>query len=176
MFNLNKGKAEKYMKKGCDNMPKPAKSVKLSAKNFTKSERELRENIEESLMSPDSLVYDVPSELTHKKEKDLYKFIVENMKASGVLCNLDVQLLICTVRACLHMNEAEADIKKNGLIIQGKKNAAVDIFNTYQKQFLACCSSLCLSPTSRAKIGSLAIAQIEKENDPYEDIFKEQTE
>lgn len=147
------------------NMPKPAKSVKLNSKNFTKAERELRENIEETLMSADSMVYDIPSELTRKKEKDLYEFIVENMRASGVLCNLDVQLLICTVRACLHMNEAEADIKKNGIMIQGKKNAAIDIFNTYQKQFLACCSHLCLSPTARAKIGSLAVAQAENEDD-----------
>lgn len=152
-------------------MARASLPVALQKAHLTKEEIQEREEQEEKLKGNDDLVYSLPKSLKSKAEKDLYIFLVEELKASGILNNLDIQILIQTVDSIIKMQKANNAINKYGLVIKKtdgtlQKNPAVTIYKEYQSIFYQCCMSLGLSPSARAKLGAINIKAKEDEEDP----------
>lgn len=152
-------------------MARSAKPVDLQTSHLTRKEITERKEAEEKLKGNDDLVYTPPTSLKTKKEKELYKFLVEQLKASGILNNLDIQILAQTVDSIIKMQDANKLIKKYGMVIEKEdgtlqKNPAVTIYKEYQQIFYQCCMSLGLSPSSRAKLSIINLADKNNKEDP----------
>ncbi|SMC19345.1 phage terminase, small subunit, putative, P27 family [Clostridium acidisoli DSM 12555] len=152
-------------------MAKSAKPLATNNTHFTKKEIEERKEQEEKLKGNDNLVYSLPAGLTTKKEKDLYNYLVTELKASGILNNLDVEILSQTVASIIHMREANKLIKQHGLVLyredgSGQKNPAVQVYKDYQQIFYQCCMQLGLSPASRAKLSVINMNDKITKEDP----------
>lgn len=147
-----------------------AKPIELSSKHYTKEEIEQRKNAEERFKGSSNLVYEVPKQLKTKKEKDLYLFIVNELKSSNILNNLDINILIQTVTAITQMEEANRLIKLHGQVIVKddgslQKNPAINIYKDFYSIFYQCCSQLGLSPAARSKLATLNITKTEEAKD-----------
>ena len=157
-------------------MPVP-KPIELSTGHYTKEEIEQRKEAEEKLKGNSDLVYEVPKQLKAKREKDMYLFLVGELKASNILNNLDINILIQTVNSIFQMEEANKKIKEFGQVIQKtdgslQKNPAINIYKDYYSIFYQCCSQLGLSPMSRSKLATLSLAKTEEDNDELLNILK----
>lgn len=74
-------------------MARPAKSVNVSVKNFTKEEMEARKRNEEKLKGGGRLR--TPDYLSEDQKK-IFRGIVDNLKAADILSKLDVPILAQT--------------------------------------------------------------------------------
>lgn len=152
-------------------MAKSAKPVDINNTHFTKQEIQERKEAEEKLKGNDDIVYSAPKELRTKKEKDLYNFLVTELKASGILNNLDITILVQTVDAIVQMQNAKKIIKKHGQVITKsdgslQKNPAINIYKDYQQIFYQCCLQLGLSPSARAKLSVINVQNKQLSEDP----------
>lgn len=154
-----------------------AKPLELTSKHYTKEEIEQRKEAEEKIKGSSDLVYEVPKQLKTKKEKDMYLFLVGELKASNILNNLDINILIQTVNSIFQMEEANKKIKEFGQVIQKndgslQKNPAINIYKDYYSIFYQCCSQLGLSPMARSKLATLSLAKAEEDSDELLKILK----
>lgn len=152
-------------------MARASLPVELQKAHLTKEEIQERKQQEEQLKGNDDLVYSLPKQLKSKKEKELYLFLVEELKASGILNNLDINILIQTVDSIVKMEEANKLMKKHGLVLykedgSGQKNPAVQVYKDYQTIFYQCCLQLGLSPSARAKLGNINLQNKQNNEDP----------
>lgn len=143
-------------------MARPSKSVKTMSKNLTKEEKQTRLETEEKLKGGADKITP-PTHLTAKQKK-IFKYIVEELNASGILGNLDIYIL-GTCAICIdRLQEIEKKINKNINLIMDK-----DLMNAkdkYTKDFFRCCNELCLSPQSRAKLGNINLQVKQQQEDP----------
>jgi len=152
-------------------MPKGSNPVDLLTGHLTKQQIEERQAAEAKLKGDDTLVYIPPTELSTKKEKEIYQFLVDEMKASKILNNLDIQLIIQTVDSIMNMREAKKAIRKYGQVIQKAdgtlcKNPAVNIYKEYSQIYYQCAMQLGLSPSSRSKLALDSTKKKENDSDP----------
>lgn len=148
-----------------------AKPAELCSGHFGKEKIQAKKEAENKLRGNSDLVYEVPSQLKNKKEKEIYLFMVEELKASNILNNLDINILVQAVTAITQMEEANKNIKKLGQVIQKndgslQKNPSITIYKDYYSIFYQCCIQLGLSPLSRSKLATLSIAKAEENSDP----------
>lgn len=147
-----------------------AKPIALSKKHYTKEEKEQRKNAEKRFKGNSDLVYEVPKQLKSKKEQEIYLFIVNELKSSDILNNLDIHLLVQTVNAIIQMDEANRLVKRYGQVIikedgSLQKNPAINIYKDFHSIFYQCCNQLGLSPASRSKLTTLNLTKAEEDND-----------
>jgi P27 family predicted phage terminase small subunit len=152
-------------------MSKSAKPIAINSSHLTKEEIEDRKEQEEKLQGNDDLVYTPPRDLKTKTEKELYVYLVEQLKASAILNNLDIQILVQTVDSIMNMRAAKKAIKKYGMVIEKddgglQKNPAITIYKDYSTIFYQCCLQLGLSPSARAKLSVINVKTKENEKDP----------
>ncbi len=152
-------------------MPRPAKPVALCNGNLTKEEREARLKAEQRYKGNSDLVYECPEELTTELEQELYMFIVDTLRPVDILNNLDIFLIVQTVKCLIHMNNANDDIIKYGSIIEtddGRvyKNPAVGVYKDFYSMFVSNSIRLGLSPSDRAKLAVHSAKQKQEEADP----------
>ena len=134
-------------------------SVKATAKHLSKAEIDVKGGTEERLRgSADKLK--PPPHLTSAQKK-IFKFIVAEMKASGVLGNLDVYVLAEFAVSWDRMRAIDKMINED--FTQIANQALISARRECVKSFCRCCNELGLSPQSRAKFGNLNL-QAEKEN------------
>ena len=146
-----------------------AKPIELSTGHYTKEEIEQRKEAEKKLKGNSDLVYEVPKQLKGKKEKDMYLFLVGELKVSNIL--------IQTVNSIFQMEEANKKIKEFGQVIQKQdgslqKNPAINIYKDYYSIFYQCCSQLGLSPMARSKLATLSLAKAEEDSDELLQILR----
>lgn len=141
-----------------DNMARPSKSVSVISKNLTSEERKARENTEKLLKGSSNNIK--PFRHLNKRQKQIFKYIVDNLEESKILGNLDIYILNQTAISIerLETMDKEANDKPE-LLYQASFKGVHDM---YSKDFFRCCNELCLSPQSRAK---LSISAIPKEKD-----------
>ena len=88
--------------------------------------------------------------------RNLYEAIAWHLEGTGILSNLDIDLIEMTAYAIYRMRQARESLDQEGLLIQqGEKlikNPAANIEKDYQKMFWQGCAQLGLSPVSRAKL------------------------
>ena len=140
-------------------MAKASKPVALMQKNLTKEERELREEAEAKVEGKSDLVFEAPTDLV-KEEKEVYLFLVNELKELNIINNLDIELLKMTSNAVVELRKARVNVRKYGQLIQKpdgslQKNPAITILRDYESIFNRCCRELCLSPQSRMALSKM---------------------
>jgi len=162
-------------------MPTAAKPVSMQTAHLTAEEKQNRTEAEEALKGNDDLVYIVPSELKTKPEKELYTFLVTELKNTGILQNLDREILIQCVDSIIKMRDANKAIKKYGMVnvkADGtlSKNPACSIYKDYQTIYYQCLLQLGLSPSSRAKLALINVNTQADKDDPVKQLQKRNKE
>lgn len=141
------------------------RSVKTTRKHHTKQEKAVRLAVEETLKGK-ALPKKPPTELT-TAQGEIYSWLYEQLAPAKILSKLD---LVTMKNACIIIDRLQiidADIEKtiedSDLTLFAKLSS---LRNTYFNQYLKVCNELCLSPSARAKMGTLAVSQLKEQEDP----------
>ena len=131
-----------------DNMARPSKSISVSTGKISKKEKENRLEMELALKGQDSLLK--PGSNLNRRQKQIFKFIVEQLNDSKILGNLDI-FVVNTTAICIERLETLEKLanKDSDLILKSSFKYARD---AYSRDFFRCCNELCLSPQARAKL------------------------
>lgn len=136
------------------NLARPCKSIEGQSRHNSKEDIEKRKETEETLKGLADKIEEPPDYLTDS-QKYIYNFIIQELKASGILSNLDVYILATASISIDRLQYIEKVInQKPNAILNKDLMSAKDKYN---KDFFRCCNELSLSPQSRAKFGSLAL-------------------
>lgn len=140
-------------------MAKASKPVALMQKNLTKEEKEARLEAESKLKGNADLVYEAPTDLV-KEEKEVYLFLVNELRELDIINNLDIELLKLASNSIVELKKARVNVRKYGQLIQKPdgtlvKNPAITILRDYEAIFNRCCRELCLSPQSRMALSKM---------------------
>lgn len=138
-------------------MGRPAKAIKAQSSNLTKEEIESRTKIEEDLKGDNDKIK--PNENLNERQIEIFDYIVNELKSSNILGNLDVFILNQTAISVERLEKI--DTMMNMGFEFYKDNDLRKTKEMYMKLFFRCCNELCLSPQSRAKI---SISATPKEN------------
>lgn len=152
-------------------MARPPKSIDQSVGHKTKAEMETRKQAEEKIKGADDLITRTPSWLG-KEAKKIYKFLIEQFKQTGILTNLDKETVAICADTIAKMREAQKVIDEQGLIIDGKANPAINIYEKYEKIYAKMITELGLSPTARSRMALTQSQMQQKEEDPLLKILK----
>ena len=134
-------------------MARPAISAKVTSKHLSKAETDAKLGTEEMLKgSADKLR---PPKYLTAEQKKIFRFIVSELTASGILGNLDVYVLTECSIALSRMQEIENRVNSDPSQLANDK--LLQTKDRYTKSFFRCCNELCLSPQARAKMGNLNI-------------------
>lgn len=143
-------------------MARPCKSANIMSKNLTKGEKEVRLETEEKLKGGADKIS--PPSYLNARQKKIFKYIVEELKASGILGNLDVYILGTCSISIDRLQQIEKLINKDIEKLLDKNLMSAK--DKYTKDFFRCCNELSLSPQSRAKLGNINLQSKEKKQDP----------
>ena len=152
-------------------MARTAKPVALCENSrLTKEEKAARLKAEQKYQGVGDLVYQCPEDLVTDRERELYMFIVNQLRSAEILNNLDIEMIKSTVFCIINMNDANDSIRQYGSIIEtedGKiyKNPAVGVYKDYHAMFISNSIRLGLSPADRAKLAVLDTKNKQEEED-----------
>ena len=134
-------------------MARPCKSVSTRTGHMTEEEIENRKEAEAELRGNNDKIK--PRASLSKTQKKIFKDIVKELEASGILGNLDIYILETTCICIDRIRTIEDLINEDSNLLMDKTLMATK--DKYQKDFFRCCNELSLSPASRAKIGNLNV-------------------
>lgn len=143
-------------------MARPSKSVKVMSKNLTKEEKELRLETEEKLKGGADNIS--PPTHLNASQKKIFYYIIEQLKESGILGNLDTYILSQAAISIDRLQKIEKMINKDINKIYDKD--LLKAKSEYTKDFFRCCNELSLSPQSRAKLGNINLQAEQERQDP----------
>ena len=141
---------------------RPAKSVNVSSKNLTIREKEIRKATEEKLKGNSKRI--LPPKYLSDDQKKIFSYIVKELKESNILGVLDVYVLSSASIAIDRLMSIENKINLMPEAMFDKD--VLSAKDRYTKDFFRCCSELCLSPQSRAKLGTLNLQTVNESKDP----------
>lgn len=150
-------------------MARPSKSVSVISKNLTKEERKVREETESKLKGSGDAIK--PLKHLNKRQKQIFKFIVNELKEANILGNLDIYILNQTAISIERLEALERQANEDDEFLFSPSYKS--IHDMYSKDFFRCCNELCLSPQSRAKI-SIASIPKEKEKKTIADLISDE--
>lgn len=143
-------------------MARPPKNIALVQSHASKDEIEKRTLVENKIKgSGDKL--SAPKHLS-KTQKSIYNSIVNELKTSGILGNLDTYILETCAISIDRLQEIERIINEDIQMMFDRQLLSAK--DKYSKEFFKCCTELCLSPQSRAKIGTLNVLKQDNDTDP----------
>ncbi len=154
-------------------MARPCKVIESQSRHNTKEEIEERKSVEESLKGSSDKI-DKPPKYLNESQKGVYKYIITELTDTGILRNLDIYILTTCSIAVDRLKNIETIINKNSSALLNKDLMSAK--DKYTKDLYRCCNELSLSPQSRAKLGSLALANKEKNEDPLLKALREDDE
>lgn len=158
-----KMKVWSFKRKKVKIIARPCKTIDSQSRHNTKAEITARKEKEERIKSLADKIDNPPIYLS-KEQNNIYKFIVEELRMTGILTNLDVYILSTCAIAVDRLRAIETIINKNLRSLCNKDLMSAK--DKYAKDLYKCCNELSLSPQSRAKLGNLALDNKEKEEDP----------
>lgn len=144
-------------------MPKRAKSTKIISKHLTKAEKAKREELENIITA--DLPPEPPDELSEER-KNIYRFIYNALSDSGLIKILDIETILQAVITIDRLHEIDQLIDSEGI----NKNL-LSLKDTLFKQYLKIADLLCMSPSARAKLGTLTTNK--KEKDPLIELLND---
>ncbi len=140
-------------------MARPAKVVNVHTGHDTKADISLREQIENNFKGDAKVV---PPVFLTEKQRLIFDTIAEVL--ADYLGELDSYVLSEAAITIDRLQEIDEQINLNSELLLDKD--IISVRKVYTTEFFRYCNELCLSPQARAKIGSLATAKKEQENDP----------
>lgn len=143
-------------------MARPTKSIDTTSGHFTKDEITNRQQAESRLKGKADKVK--PSEYLSDSQKEIFNYIVDELKASGILSNLDVFILDTCSIAIDRLQYMEGLINDQPEMLFDKGLMASK--DKYTKDLYRTSNELSLSPQSRAKLGNINVKTSEIEQDP----------
>ena len=143
-------------------MARPAKDVDVSNKHFTKEEVEARKKAQEKINGQADKIK--PPNYLNRNQKAIFRFIVEEMEACGLLCNLDNYILVECCCAIDGMQAIQKKLNEDPEAINDRN--LINTKKDYTNIFFRCCNELCLSPQSRAKMAISIAQKMAQEEDP----------
>lgn len=148
-------------------MARPAKNVKVSSKHLTNEEKQRRLELENKVKGASDKI--CPPEYLTENQVSIFNYIVNELKESELLGNLDIYILTACAIAIDRLQEIEKLINADFRKVANSTIRAVKA--EYSKDFYRCCNELSLSPQSRAKLAN--INQNKKEDDPLIQALRE---
>jgi len=143
-------------------MARPSMSVKVTSKNLTQEEIKVRQETEDMLRGlADKLK---PPTYLNKNQKKIFKYIVNELKASEVLGNLDVYILSSCATALDRLQVIETMINDEPEKLLDR--ALMSSKDKYTKDFHRAMTELSLSPAARAKLGNINLNKQQEQDDP----------
>lgn len=147
-------------------MPR-AKSAKTTKKHLTKAEKEARLAVENAFA--DDADVSPPSYL-NKAQVEVFEFISGVLKRANVLSSLDTQTITQASVVIDMLNNANIQVAKYPeLSIDA---AFTQNIERLTRTYLKLCAELGLSPTARAKMGSLIANKKKEETDPLLNVLQ----
>lgn len=143
-------------------MARPAKAVNVQVRNMTNAEKSAREFVESALKG-EAQDLAPPGYLT-EEQKEVYCRLTDKLSESGILGDLDIYILATCAIAIDRLAYIERRINEDQTLLCDSSFMASK--DKYTKDLYRCCNELCLSPQSRAKIGSLAAQAAKQKEDP----------
>lgn len=143
-------------------MGRPAKPASVNAKHLTKEEKETRVEAEAALRGASDRLE--PPDWLNDRQRAVFRYVVEEMEAGGVLGNVDVFVLTQFAVAVERLEYIERSVNENAVRLLDKDLMAAK--TKYTDDFKTGLRELSLSPQARAKLGALALSQKQKEADP----------
>jgi P27 family predicted phage terminase small subunit len=144
-------------------MSRPSKSARvLHPKSQTKEEINTRIEVEDNLKGGSEKL-EPPSRL-NANQKKIFKYIVEELKPSKILGNLDSYVLEMGAVAIDRLQGIEKIINQDFDMIYNKELMSAK--SKYTHDFLKFVNEACLSPQSRAKMGIIASNKQMEDADP----------
>lgn len=142
-------------------MARPAKSIAMQADGtaMTKAEHAARTQVENELRgAADKLV---PPDWFDEGRAAIFNELVSELEDRNILGNLDYWILVKCSTAIDMLAKIDYAIDEDPLEIHNTKLRGAR--QMYSQDFFKCCSELCLSPSSRAKV---AIQKAENKKKP----------
>lgn len=162
-------------------MPMPSKPGSLQTGNSKNKKQKMEQHeVEMSMKGNENLIDMVPKHLDPMAQQ-YYIFIVEELRASGILCNIDIPLLEQTADCLSKIRQCDDLINSLGLFYEEEdryghkrvvENVAVKTKLNLLTKYTQFCTQLALSPSSRAAIASKTIEAKEQSEDPLIQILK----
>ena len=144
-------------------MARPSKPAQLlTSCSQTKEEIRIRKEQENRLKGGENRIN--PPTYLSKEQKKIFRNIVSELKASGILGNLDVYILAQCSIAIDRLQTIEAEINADPSLLRDTK--LISSKEKYAKDFYRCCNELSLSPQSRAKMANINLQQKQEQDDP----------
>ena len=162
-------------------MARPTKPAGLkTGHNQSKSDLEKQAQVEQYIGGNNDEVEKVPDDL-NDSAKYYYKFIVDNLKSSGVLTNLDSSMVKQVAQILSQMDQLDAvlangmfvnRVDKNGYTTQ-VEHPAFGMKIKLLSQFKTLATQLGLSPSSRVQLSNLNVEAAMDADDPIRKILSE---
>lgn len=144
-------------------MSRPTKSAKLlHPKSQTKAEINIRIEVEDTLKGDSEKLE--PSNRLNTNQKRIFQYIVDELKPSKILGNLDSYVLELGAVAIDRLQGIEKIINQDFDMIYNKELMSAK--SKYTSDFLKFVNEACLSPQSRAKMGIIASNKQMEDADP----------
>ena len=147
-------------------MGRSAKSVAVSSGKIGKENIAKRLEAEQKLKGKNDKL-EVPDYLT-KNQKYIFNFIKDELVNSGILSNLDIYILSNAAIAIDRIRYYETALNKEHKAVDidiDKVKMLIKFKDSYIKDLKNYESSLCLSPSSRAKLANINVqAESDKED------------
>jgi P27 family predicted phage terminase small subunit len=143
-------------------MARPTKSIDTTSGHFTKEEIKSRQDAESKLKGKADKVK--PSDYLSERQREIFTYIVDELKASGILSNLDVFILDACAVAIDRLQYIENLINEQPEMLFDK--GLMSAKDKYIKDLYRTSNELSLSPQSRAKLGNINVKTSEVEQDP----------
>lgn len=142
-------------------MARPTKATATQTGHISKKQKQARKEQEEKLKGKADKIK--PPAYLNDDQKKVFKVIVKELEAAGILSNLDIYILSTCAIAIVRLINIEHMINEDEEYILNK--SLMSAKDKYTKDFFRCCNELSLSPQSRAKLGNLAAQAKDKEQD-----------
>lgn len=144
-----------------------AKSAKTTKKHLTKAEKEARLAVENAFADDADVC---PPSYLNNAQVEVFEFIAGVLKRANVLSSLDTQTITQASVVIDMLNNANIQVAKYPeLSIDA---AFTQNIERLTRTYLKLCAELGLSPTARAKMGSLIANKKKEETDPLLNVLQ----
>lgn len=143
-------------------MARPAKAVATQNANLTAEEKRVRVETENALKGKaDKLL---PPKYLNPEQRRVFKNIVTELSSAEILGNLDVYVLTSFAIAVERLARIEDMVNHDPDLLNSSTLMATK--DKYTRDLYRGCNELCLSPQSRAKIGTINMQALKMGENP----------
>lgn len=149
-------------------MARPCKAINTQSRHNTKDETKIREEAEKKLRGSADKIK--PSKNLSDSQKKIFKYIVNELKDSNILSNLDIYILEMASKTIDRLQYIENKLDEDIDNLYDKE--LMKRRKEYTQEFFRICNELSLSPQSRSKIGNLILNAQKDKQDPILSILE----